>query len=206
MGFYGRYCAPALIEFCCGLKPVRKQREKVVPFAEGRILEVGIGSGLNLAFYDPAKVDMVFGLEPDPNILRRARKRARDMPFDVEFIDLPGEEIPLEDKSVDTVLITFTLCSIPDWRKALQQMRRVLRPGGRMLFAEHGRAPEPGVAKWQDRLNPYWRFIASGCNLNRPVEGMITETGWKIEKLDTMYLPRTPKILGFQAWGSAQPG
>ncbi|MFW6027890.1 MAG: class I SAM-dependent methyltransferase, partial [bacterium] len=176
MGFYQRFCVPMVIDFACGLKPIRKQREKVVPKAEGRILEVGIGSGLNLPWYDPAKVERVFGLEPDPYIRKRAEKRVKTVPFEVEFLDLPGEEIPLADKSVDTVLITYTLCTIPGWQAALHQMRRVLKPGGRMLFCEHSRAPDPGVAKWQDRLNPIWRPIAGGCNMNRPMTDMITGT------------------------------
>lgn len=204
MGLYQRYCVPLLIDLSCGAKPVRKQREKVVPRAEGRVLEVGIGSGLNLPFYDAARVEMVFGLEPDPHIRRKAEKRAKSVPFSVEFLDLPGEEIPLEDKSVDTVLITYTLCTIPDWRLALQQMRRVLKPGGRMLFCEHSRAPDAGVARWQDRLNPLWRPLAGGCNLNRPMTDMITNTGWRIEGLETMYLPGTPKIFGYNVWGTAK--
>lgn len=195
-----------VIDFACGMKPIRKQREKVVPKAQGRILEVGIGSGLNLPYYDPAKVEHVFGLEPDPWIRKRAEKRVKAVPFEVEFLDLPGEEIPLEDKSVDTVLITYTLCTIPDWNAALHQMRRVLKPGGRMLFCEHSRAPDAGVAKWQDRLNPVWRPIAGGCNMNRPMTDMITGTGWRIEGLETMYLPNTPKILGFNVWGAAKAG
>lgn len=206
MGFYQRHCVPLVIDFACGLKPVAKQREKIVPKAQGRILEVGIGSGLNLPYYDPAKVERVFGLEPDPHIRKRAMKRLKGIPFDVEFLDLPGEEIPLEDKSVDTVLITYTLCTIPDWRAALGQMRRVLKPGGHMLFCEHSRAPDAGVARWQDRLNPVWRPIAGGCNINRPMTDMIAETGWRIEDLESMYLPNTPKILGFNVWGMAKAG
>ena len=206
MGFYERHCVPLVIDFACGLKPIGKQREKVVPKAEGRILEVGIGSGLNLPYYDPAKVERLFGLEPDPWIRKKAEKRVNAVPFEVEFLDLPGEEIPLEDKSVDTVLITYTLCTIPDWRAALIQMRRVLKPGGRMLFCEHSRAPDAGVAKWQDRLNPIWKPIAGGCNMNRPMAEVISGTGWKIEGMETMYLPNTPKILGFNVWGSASAG
>lgn len=205
MGLYDDRILPWLIDKACGQEEIAEQRRKVVPEATGRVLEIGMGSGLNLAFYDPERVEIVFGLEPSEGMRRRAARRVEEAPFEVRWLDLPGEEIPLEDASVDTVLLTYTLCTIPDFRAALAGMRRVLKPGGRLLFSEHGAAPDPGVRRWQDRINPLWRRIAGGCNLNRDVPGALEEADFAIGKLDTMYLPRTPKIAAFQYWGHATP-
>ncbi len=203
MGFYDDKILPLLIDAGCGAEPIGKQRQKVVPHASGRVLEIGMGSGLNIPFYDPAKIEKVWGLEPSAGMRRRAAPRADRAGFEIEFLDLPGEEIPLDDDSVDTVLLTYTLCTIPDFRSALAQMRRVLKPGGRLLFSEHGAAPDPGVRRWQDRINPLWKKIAGGCNLNRDIPGSLEEAGFRIGKLDTMYLPKTPRIAAFQYWGDA---
>ena len=206
MGMYDTYVLPHILNLACGSKPIRKQREKVVPHCEGRVLEIGMGTGLNLGYYDPAKVDMVFGLEPAPQMLKRAKPLADNAPFPVEFIDLPGEEIPLDDNAVDTVLLTYTLCTIPDTLKAMQGMRRVLKPGGKLLFSEHGRAPDAAVQKWQDRINGTWGKIAGGCNMNRKIPELIEAGGFKITDIDTMYVPSTPRVLGFTYWGAAQMG
>ena len=203
MGFYENRVLPHVIELACGTKPISKQREKIVPRAEGRVLEVGMGSGHNIPFYDPDRVEMVWGLEPSEGMRRKAQVRLAQAPFEVEWLDLPGEEIPLDDDSADTVLLTFTLCTIPDYRVALAQMRRVLKPGGRLLFSEHGAAPDSGVRKWQDRVNPIWKKVAGGCNINRQVPEAIKEAGFAIQELDTMYLPGTPSIAAFQYWGYA---
>lgn len=203
MGFYESRILPRVIDLACGAAPVLKQREKVVPFAEGRVLEVGIGSAINLSFYDPDRVEMVWGLEPSEGMRRKAAPRLANVPFPVEWLGLPGEEIPLDDDSADTVLLTYTLCTIPDFAKALEQMRRVLKSGGRLLFLEHGEAPDENIRKWQDRINPIWKRFAGGCNINRRVPQLIEESGFKIEDIDTMYLPGTPKIAAFQYWGSA---
>ena len=203
MGFYDERILPHMINFACGAKPVRKQREKVVPHAEGRILEVGIGSGLNIEFYDPDKVDMVWGLEPSQGMREKARPRVEAAPFPIEWLDLPGEEIPLDDNSADTIVMTYTLCTIPGWKAALQQMRRVLKPDGRLLFSEHGAAPDASVRRWQDRINPYWNRIGGGCNLNREIPRLLTQGGFDIRQLDAMYVPSTPKIAGYTYWGYA---
>lgn len=162
-----------------------------------------MGSGLNLPFYDPQQVEQVLGLEPSGEMRRRAARRARRVDFDVQFIDLPGEEIPLDDASIDTVLVTYALCTIPDVERALQQMRRVLKPGGELIFCEHGLAPDEGVARWQARINPLWHRLAGGCNLNRDVPALIRGAGFAIGELDTMYLPRVPRFAGFNYWGVA---
>jgi SAM-dependent methyltransferase len=202
MGLYDRFILPRVVHFTCGLKPNMRQREKVVPNARGRVLEVGIGSGLNFPFYDPSKVTMVWGLDPSPEMTAMAQRAARSLPFKVEFIGLPGDEIPLEDDSVDTVLVTYTLCTIPDTVAALRQMRRVLRPGGELIFCEHGAAPDAGVRRQQDRLNPIWKRLSGGCNLNRPIPDLIDAGGFRIERLDTMYIPGWRPAC-FNYWGSA---
>ncbi len=203
MGFYDRHILPRLLNLSCGADVVRRQRQKVVPLAAGRVLEIGIGSGLNLPFYDPARVDLVIGLDPAEEMLAFARRAAEKIPFTVEYLALEGERIPLEAASVDTVVVTYTLCTIPDAATALDGMRRVLKPGGQLIFCEHGQAPDAAVRRWQHRLNPLWNRIAGGCNLDRDIPGLLTAAGFGIETMDSMYLPRTPRFAGFNYWGTA---
>jgi ubiquinone/menaquinone biosynthesis C-methylase UbiE len=203
MGFYENRILPFMIDLACGSPVILDQRRKVVPEATGRVLEVGMGSGLNLSFYDPAKIEVVFGLEPSEGMRRKAAPRVEAAPFEVRWLDLPGEEVPLEDDSVDTVLLTYTLCTIPDHARALAQMRRVLRPGGRLLFCEHGAAPEPKTRRWQDRINPLWKRIAGGCNLNREIPRLIEEAGFAVQQVEAEYVPETPKIAAFNYRGVA---
>ncbi len=204
MGFYENRVLPFIIDKACGAPPILKQREKIVPLAQGRVLEVGMGSGINLQFYDPSKVEFVFGLEPSQGMRRKAQKNLAASPVEVRWLDLPGEEVPLEDNSVDTVVLTFTLCTIPDFRTALAQMRRVLKPGGTLYFCEHGEAPDEAVRRWQARINPIWKKLAGGCNLNRPIPTSLEDAGFSIDKLETMYLPGSPKFAAFNYWGSAR--
>ncbi|NND83032.1 MAG: methyltransferase domain-containing protein [Gammaproteobacteria bacterium] len=204
MSFYDEKILPHVIHLACETKPVLKQREKVVPQAEGRILEVGMGSGINIAYYNPDKVEKVWGLEPSHGMRDKAAERVAAAPFDLEWLDLPGEEIPLDDNSMDTVVLTYTLCTIPGWLAAVQQMKRVLKPGGKLLFSEHGEAPDENVRKWQNRINPYWGKIAGGCHINRNIPKLLKEGGFDIKQLDTMYVPSTPKIAGFTYWGYAE--
>jgi ubiquinone/menaquinone biosynthesis C-methylase UbiE len=203
MGFYDDRILPHVINVACGAKPIRYQRKKVVPHAEGRVLEIGMGSGLNIQYYDPAKVEFVWGLEPSTGMRRKAQANLAAAPFEVKWLDLPGEEIPLDDDTVDTVLLTYTLCTIPGWQAALEQMRRVLKPGGKLLFCEHGQAPDEGVRNWQNRLNGVWGKVTGGCNINRPVPDYLEQGGFKIEHMETMYVPSTPKIAAFTYWGNA---
>ncbi len=202
MSFYEKHCLPHILNFACGMKAIREQRELVVPMAKGRILEVGMGSGLNIPYYDPEKVEMVWGLEPSEGMRNKAQSNLEQAAFKVDLIDLPGEEIPLDNNSVDTVLLTFTLCTIPDWQKALEQMRRVLKPGGELVFCEHGRAPDQSVQNWQDRLNPYWNKFAGGCNLNRPIPELIEKAGFKIQHVESKYHPG-PKPINYFYHGVA---
>ncbi len=202
MGLYSKYILPKIVHLTCSMKPNMRQREKVVPLARGRVLEIGIGSGLNLPYYDAAKVTKLWGLDPSPEMTRMAEKAARSVRFDVEFIGLPGEEIPLEDNSVDTVLMTYTLCTILDTEPALRQMARVLKPGGELIFCEHGAAPDPSVRRWQDRINPIWKRLGGGCHLNRAIPNLIKQGGFRINEIDTMYLPGW-RPATFNYWGSA---
>lgn len=204
MGFYDKHILPRFINCACGTKPIMKQREKVVPRASGIVLEIGIGTGLNLPYYDDSQVERLIGLDPSEKSWELAGKRAAHLDFDVEFIGLPGEQIPLEDASVDTVLVTYSLCTIPDPVSALHGMARVLRPGGSLYFCEHGKAPDANVCQWQDRINPFWRRIAGGCHVNREIPQLLKMGGFDVVDMETSYLPGTPKFAGYNFWGSAQ--
>lgn len=205
MGFYDRYVLPHLIGWACACSPVRRQREKIVPRATGVVLELGFGSGLNLPHYDRAKVSKLYGLEPGAGMLARARGQLRGTSIPVEILNETAEQLSLPPASVDTVVVTYTLCSIPDAVAALQGARRALKPGGRLLFCEHGAAPDPGVRRWQGRIEPVWRVIGGGCHLTRDIPGLIRAGGFEIEQLDTMYLPGAPRWSGFNYWGAARP-
>lgn len=202
MSWYEEKILPRMINAACGSKPTRKQREKIVPRASGDILEVGFGSGLNLPHYDRNTVRRIWGLEPSSGMRNIAVEPIAASGLEVELIDLPGEEIPLDDSSVDTVLITYTLCTIPDMAGALEGMRRVLRPGGQLLFCEHGKAPDPGVVKWQERLNPAWKRIAGGCNMNRDIPAALSAAGFDIKDDNRMYVPGV-RALSYNYWGAA---
>lgn len=207
MGLWERYAVPPLIACACGSKPIMKQREKVVPHAEGAVLELGCGSGTNFGLYDTSKVDTLYALEPAPGMIKRARKSARNLPIaeNIAFIEAGAEAVPLEDNSVDTAVITFVLCTIPDWQGALSEVRRVLKPGGQVLFSEHGLAPDAPVAKWQRRIEPIWKPLAGGCHLTRDIPQLFRDCGFTLDRSETMYLPSTPKVAGFVSWGSAVP-
>ncbi len=202
MSFYEERVLPHMINLVCSTKPNRKQREKIVPLASGDVLEIGFGSGLNMPFYDPGKVRKIWGLEPSEGMRRKAQPMVNTSNLDVEFIDLPGEEIPLESGSVDTVLVTYTLCTIPDPLTALEGMRRVLKPGGTLLYCEHGKAPDEEVLRWQNRLNPAWRRVAGGCNINRDIPALVEAAGFRIKSDDRMYIPG-PRLFCYNYWGSA---
>jgi len=204
VNLYEKFLLPPMVNWACGLKPIVRLRRKVVPLARGKVLEVGMGGGLNLPFYDPDKIDLVWGLEPSEGMRRLARKNLEGTSIDVRWIALSALENPLEDESIDTVLLTFTLCSIPDWHGALRQMHRVLKPGGRLIFCEHGAAPDENVRRWQARLTPWWKRVAGGCHLDRPIPDYIEEGGFRIEKMETGYSPGVPRIAGFNYWGTAR--
>ena len=207
MSFYNKYILPSFLNCACGAKPILYQRGKVVPLAEGLVLEVGIGSGLNIPFYDAAKVNKVIGLDPSPELNEMAEKvvakTAAENGLDVEIILGSAEDMPFPDDHFDSVVITYTLCTIPDAEAANLEIRRVLKPGGKLIFCEHGLAPDVGVAKWQGRIDPIWGKIAGGCHLNRDIPELITGAGFTIETLEQMYLPSSPKFAGYNYWGVA---
>jgi ubiquinone/menaquinone biosynthesis C-methylase UbiE len=205
MGFYDTYVLPHLVAVACGSGDVAKQRRKVVPAATGRVLEVGMGPGLNLPFYDRSAVELVWGLEPSEGMRRKAAPALAATDLDVRWLDLPGEQIPLDDDSVDTVVLTYTLCSIADWEGALAQMRRVLKPGGRLLFSEHGEAPDESVRRWQHRVDPVWTRVAGGCHITRPIPTLIESAGFELIEVESIYLPG-PKIASYHSSGVARPG
>jgi len=207
MGFYQNYILPQVIDRVCSAEHIMKLREEVVHQAQGRVLEVGMGSAINLALYDCTRVELVYGLEPSEGMRRKAQKNLAHSPVDVQWLDLPGEQVPLADESVDTVLLTFTLCTIPDWKTALLQMRRVLKPCGSLLFLEHGEAPHNRTRTWQHRITPGWKKISGGCHLNRHIADLITEAGFSIQELENFYMPGAPRIAGYIYKGRAtKPG
>jgi ubiquinone/menaquinone biosynthesis C-methylase UbiE len=203
MSFYEQKILPYIIDFACSAGPMMKLRAKLVPNAKGQVLEVGMGSGVNLSLYDVDQVEKVYGLEPSHGMRLRAQKNLDASNVEVDWLDLPGELIPLEDNSVDTVLLTFTLCTIPDWLKALQQMKRVLKTDGQLLFLEHGLSPDDSVASWQNKLTPMWRKMFGGCHLNRSTSECLETAGFTIESLENFYLDGGPKFASYMAMGKA---
>jgi ubiquinone/menaquinone biosynthesis C-methylase UbiE len=202
MGFYNDHILPCVCDLAMRNKHLRPYRERAIGAAEGRVIEIGIGSGRNLPFYRPP-VKEVLALEPSPKLIAMAR-HALHPGVPVNFIEASAEAIPLEDRSVDTVVTTWTLCSIPEAATALSEMRRVLRPNGRLLFVEHGMAPDENVRRWQDWLTPAWKRIGGGCHLNRPIRTMIESAGFRIDRLEAGYMPG-PRPMTFMYEGIARP-
>ncbi len=203
MSFYQDQIVPFLITRSMRQKRLAAYRARIVPMAEGHVLEIGMGSGLNLPFYS-RNVEHLIGLDPSPRLLAMARLVGRQESGRVEFLEASAEAIPLENASIDSVVTTWTLCSIPDAQRALLEMRRVLRPGGRLLFVEHGRAPDPKVAWRQDRLTPLWKRVGGGCHLNREIRRLIGDAGFQLDRLETGYM-RGLKPMTFMYEGSARP-
>ncbi|HYV56817.1 MAG TPA: class I SAM-dependent methyltransferase [Candidatus Nitrosopolaris sp.] len=203
MGIYAKYVLPHIIDIVMRNKDATRLRASWIPKARGRVLELGVGSGLNLSFYTP-DVTRIFAVDPSRELQSMARERAAKTHLEVEFLTQSAEEpLPLEARSIDTVVTTWTLCSIPHAVAALRQARRVLKPEGRLIFVEHGRAPDPGVVAWQDRITPLWRYIGGGCHLNRGIEHIIGQAGFRIAQLETGYLPG-PRPMTFTYQGYAQ--
>ena len=200
MSFYDERILPHLVHMSMRQATFEPYRRRVVSAASGRVLEIGVGSGLNLPLYEAAT--QVIGLEPSAKLLAMARAVCT-RGLSIELVEGVAEAIPLPDHSVDTVVSTWTLCTIPDVTRALTEMRRVLKPDGRLLFAEHGRSPEPRVVRWQDRLTPLWKQIGGGCHLNRPIEQLIREAGFRVEQLQTGYM-KGPKPMTFMYEGVAR--
>jgi ubiquinone/menaquinone biosynthesis C-methylase UbiE len=201
---YDRFVLPRLVDFTCSLKPAMRQRAKIVPAASGKVLEIGFGSGLNLPFYDSTKIQHLWALDPAEEMWDLAREKVQRVPFRVEFIKAPAEDLPLADDTVDTVVVTYALCTVPDVLRALLQIKRVLKPSGLLLFCEHGAAPDVGTRRWQTRLNPMWKRLGGGCNLNRPIPTLLQSSGFRLLEMSTMYIPGW-KPASFNYWGTAIP-
>jgi ubiquinone/menaquinone biosynthesis C-methylase UbiE len=204
LSFYNKYILPKVLNCACASKPINYQRDKIVPLAEGVVLDVGIGSGLNIPFYNKTKIKQLYGLDPSKELLDIAKSVAYEENLEIEFLECGAESIPLPDKSIDTVLITYTMCTIPDVALSNSEIIRVLKDDGKLLFCEHGLAPDKNIAKWQKRINPLWSKIAGGCNLNRDIPNLISSSGFKISNMEEMYLPSTPKFAGYNYWGVAK--
>jgi ubiquinone/menaquinone biosynthesis C-methylase UbiE len=199
--WYERNLLPYLLDLACGVSSVSKQRQKVIPQAQGQVLEIGIGTGLNMPFYDKTRVKMVVGVDPALRMHRLALKRSQKAGIRVRLIGLSAEHIPIKDASFDTVVSTYTLCTIADPVAALKEMRRALKPGGKLLFSEHGKSPDANVLKWQRRLQPYWKKMAGACMLDRDIPALLEEAGFN-PNVQSRYIPG-PKILSYHYWGEA---
>lgn len=203
MGVYAKFVMPRVINWACGINTVKRQRQKVVPRAKGVVLEIGFGSGLNLPHYDDSTVTKVYALEPASEMLGLAQSSLAATSLNVELLRESAESISLDDDTVDTVLVTYTLCTVPDPGTVLAEIRRVLRPGGTLIFCEHGASPDRHVRRWQDRLNPLWRRMGGGCNLNRAIPDLLHAADFEIPDLETMHIPGW-RPATFNFWGSAR--
>jgi ubiquinone/menaquinone biosynthesis C-methylase UbiE len=201
LGLYDKYILPKFLNCACGSKPINYQRQKVVPLAKGKVLDIGIGSGLNIPFYNSDKIDKVIGIDPSHELIELAKELANDSKASIELVIGSAESISYPDNFFDTVLVTYTMCTIPNVAIANKEMWRVLKDDGRLIFCEHGLAPDKKISKWQNRIDPFWGKIAGGCHLNRDIQKLITDAGFSFESLDKMYIPNTPKFAGYNYWG-----
>ena len=205
MPFYREHIYTHLVSRLGDPKPIREIRQRIVPLARGDVLEMGVGPGVNFPHYDAAKISKLYALEPNPGMIRLAEKQRSQTPLDIQFLNHPGECIPLGDSSVDTVVSTFTLCTIPGVAEAIRGIRRVLKPGGKLVFFEHGLSPDPEVQRWQRRCEPLNRRVFGGCHLTRDIPSLLAQGGFQIDQLDTAYLVQFPKAWTHCWWGTATP-
>ncbi len=204
MNWWDRVMVPKLIGCCCAQPQIMKARSRIVPQAQGDVLELGCGGGINLEFYDPARITRYCGIDPSPGLLDRSHAAAQAKGMIADIRAGVGEAIPFGDAEFDTVLVTFTLCSVEDQAQVLSEMRRVLKPGGKALFLEHGGAPDAGVQKWQRRIEPVWKKIGGGCHLTRPVISAYEKAGFTVSNAEKQYMPKTPRPFGWIEWGEAR--
>jgi len=204
MSFYRDYIYPLIVDVLGDPPPIRKIREQIIPLAQGNVLEIGVGSGANFVHYDAAKVNKLYALEPNAGMIRLAERQKRKKKLNIEYIDLPGERIPLDDNSIDTVVSTFTLCTIPGITEAIQGIARVLKPDGKLIFFELGLSPDPAVQHWQKRLEPIHRWLFQGLYLTRNIPSLLIQGGFQINKIESGYLTPFPKSSSFFWWGVAQ--
>jgi SAM-dependent methyltransferase len=205
MSFYRNRVYPHLVSVLANPEPIHKIRQQIIPLAQGTVLEVGVGPGVNFAYYDPAKISKVYALEPNQGMMKKADNQRRRTKLDVEFLSLPGERIPLPDASVDTVVSTFTLCTIPGVVEAIRGISRVLRPEGQFLFFEHGLSPDEKVRRWQECTEPLFQWAFEGCHVTRDIPALIRQGGFRVERMETGYLARFPKSGSYYFWGVARP-
>jgi ubiquinone/menaquinone biosynthesis C-methylase UbiE len=205
MSAYRNSVYPAIVKALGDPEPIREVRKQLIPRAGGTVLEIGVGPGVNFAHYDPAKVTRLYALEPNPGMVRYAERERAGTRLDVTFLGLPGERIPLDDAAIDTVVSTFTLCTIHGVADALRGVRRVLKPDGRLLFFEHGRAPDERARRWQRRSEPITKFLFEGCHVTRDIPSLIEQAGFRVDRMETGYLSPFPKSWTYCFWGSAVP-
>ncbi len=205
--WYDAHLMPRLVTCACSQGQVLKRRSQLIPLAKGDVFELGCGGGINQQFYDASAITSYAGIDPHEGLLEGTKSAAKAKGWPADIREGVGEEIPFPDRFFDTVVCTFTLCSVEDPAKVLSEMRRILRPGGQALFLEHGRAPDANIARWQDRIEPYWKPIAGGCHLTRPIGSAFRGAGFEVEPLGQGYLPKAPKFAGWNEWGVARkPG
>ena len=202
--FYEKYVLPKIINCACGTKPILIQRQKIVPSASGVILEIGVGSGVNIPYYSNSNVKKLIGLDLQQDNWDQAYKIAKKNNISIDLLQGDGEELPIPNNSIDTVLITYTMCTIPNVQRSLAEIKRVLIREGKLLFCEHGLAPDKNVQKWQQKLNPIWKKCLGGCNLNRNIPELVLKSGFSFESISEMYIPSTPKFIGYNYWGTAK--
>ncbi len=199
--WYDDHIVPRFIKCACSAPGIMELRAKLVPLAQGNVFEIGCGGGINQQFYDPARVSRYAGIDPSEKGLEYARWEAAKKGWETDIRQGFGEDIPFAADSFDTVVCTYTLCSVADPARVLAEIRRILRPGGKLLFLEHGRAPDVGVAKWQGRIEPVWKRLAGGCHLTRPISAAVADSGLPVTPLGQQYLPKTPRFAGWMEWG-----
>jgi SAM-dependent methyltransferase len=203
MGFYNEHIYPWLVNTLGDPEPIQQVRQRIIPLAQGTVLEIGVGPGVNFIHYDPLKVSKVYALEPNPGMIRLAEHHRRRTELNIQFLDLPGERIPLENGSVDTVVSTFTLCTIPGVVDAIRGIGRVLKPSGKFIFFEHGLAPDPRMQRWQRWSEPIPHWLFEGCHVTRDIPSLITSGGFQIQRIETGYLAPFPKSWTYCFWGTA---
>ncbi len=204
MSFYEKKILPKVLDLLCGSSPISYQRKKIVPKVSGNVLEIGIGSGLNLPHYNVSNISNITALDPAEELTDIAKKRISELDLDIDVINCGAEEIPLESKSFDSILVTYTLCSIENLDDSMREIRRVMKDDGTLFFCEHGIAPDLKTKNWQNKINPIWKRLMGGCNINRDIPEIISNSKLEIVDLETMFLPRTPRIAGFNYWGTAR--
>ena len=199
--WWDRHGVPRVVKLACGAPAIMKLRSKVVPLASGDVFEIGCGGGINQPFYDRSVVSSYAGIDPGAKLLDYARAEAAKKGWQADIREGVGEAIPFPGESFDTVVCTYTMCSVEDQAQVVREMRRILRPGGQLLFLEHGRAPDASVAGWQDRIEPWWKPVAGGCHLTRPITPAVEQGGFAVEPLGSRYAPKTPRPVGWMEWG-----